>query len=65
MRRVKLYMCDGDVPGCRKTYCAFNGTGDCCHTEDKSHARYEPPRRWDVMDLGDRTVLVEKAREKW
>ena len=61
--REKLYICDGDAEVCRKTFCAFNGTGDCMHTADKRHARYGKPREWDVVETGGRTVLFEKARE--
>jgi len=32
-----LYLCDGDVPGCRKTGCYKRG-GECRHTTDISHA---------------------------
>lgn len=63
MRR-KLYVCDGKVPECKKTACAFNGTGDCMHTADKSHARYEPPREWDLMYTLTRTILVERTRDE-
>jgi len=63
--RTKLYICDGNVPACRKTACAFNGTGDCMHTKDRRHARYEGPREWEVRDFGNRVVLIEKAREPW
>lgn len=61
--RKKLYVCDGKVPDCKKTACAFNGKGDCMHTADKSHARYEPPREWGFMDCASGTLLVEKVRD--
>ena len=60
--RVRFYICDGKLPSCAKSYCKFNGTGDCMHTQDKSHARYGPPRQWNVNDYGGRTVLIEKWR---
>ena len=37
---VHLYVCDGKVPACAKTFCHYNGTGDCRHTTDESHALY-------------------------
>ena len=61
--RKKLYICDGKATGCRRTACAFNGTGDCMHTSDKSHARYRGPREWEVGESAGKTVLIEKARE--
>ena len=60
--RVRLYICDGEVPDCSKRYCKFKGTGECMHTQDKSHARYKPPRQWNVDDRVGRTVLIEKWR---
>lgn len=62
--RKKLYICDGKVPTCRKTYCAFNGTGECMHTEDKSHARYDGPREWDIEFASGRTVFYERERRQ-
>ena len=38
---VMLYVCDGKVPACAKTFCYYNGTGECRHTTDESHALYE------------------------
>lgn len=37
---VYLYVCDGDVPTCAKSFCCYNGSGECQHTSDKEHARY-------------------------
>ena len=37
---VYLYVCDGKVPTCKKSYCYYNGTGECRHTTDESHALY-------------------------
>ena len=58
----RMYICDGNVPECRKSFCAFNGRGDCMHTQDKSHARYGPPREWTVEMAGGKRVLFEKER---
>ena len=62
--RVRLYICDGKLPSCAKTYCKFNGTGECMHTKDKLHARYDPPRQWNIDKRSSRTVLIEKWREE-
>lgn len=62
MARKRFYVCDGAVPGCRRSYCLFNGTGECAHTEDKAHARYAPPREWDVSDVRGTVVMREKLR---
>ena len=32
-----FYLCDGDVPECKKTGCYKNG-GECRHTSDPIHA---------------------------
>ena len=37
---VMLYVCDGKVPSCAKSFCYYNGKGDCHHTTDESHALY-------------------------
>lgn len=33
-----LYLCDGEVPECEKTFCAMNGSGECRHTTQWEHA---------------------------
>lgn len=46
MKKVYLYVCDGEKPDCEKTACAWHGNGSCTHTADKRHARYGEPRKW-------------------
>ena len=60
--RKKFYVCDGKVPTCRKTYCAFNGTGECMHTADKEHARYEGPRKWTVKFISGNAIFYEEEK---
>lgn len=60
--RKRFYICDGKIPDCRKTCCAFLGLGDCMHTANKKHARYRPPREWDIVAAGSKTSLVERLR---
>ena len=35
-----LYICDGKKEDCAKTYCQYNGTGECKHTMSESNAKY-------------------------
>lgn len=60
--KKRLYVCNGKVPDCPKTYCAFKGTGDCSHTSDIRYARYSRPREWDVLESGSRIVMIERLR---
>lgn len=46
MKYEYLYVCDGQVPDCKKTHCHYNGTGKCRHTQDESHALYPAPHEW-------------------
>ena len=65
---VMLYVCDGKVPACAKTFCHYNGTGDCRHTTDESHALYEVhyvnefERRPAVRDGEAAVICVEPIR---
>lgn len=54
-----FYVCDGGVAACPKTSCAFNGSGECMHTSDKRHARYDEPREWRTVG----GAIFEKVRE--
>lgn len=54
-----LYICDGEADGCRKSYCKYNGMGDCAHTTQREHARYKPPREFTT--IGE-DCFVEKER---
>ena len=54
-----LYVCNGEVESCKKSNCMFNGNGECMHTTDISYSRYDPPRKWDVVD----GVYIEKVRD--
>lgn len=29
------YICNGEKPDCKKTFCLYNGTGSCDHTTDE------------------------------
>lgn len=62
MMTKRLYICDGKVPTCHKTFCAYNGTGDCMHTSNIKHARYKSPREWRVYKSGSETILFERER---
>lgn len=35
-----LYVCDGKKEDCPKTYCKYNGSGECKHTMSESNAKY-------------------------
>ena len=37
---IVLYLCNGKKEGCAKTYCKYNGTGECKHTMSESYAKY-------------------------
>lgn len=36
-----IYLCNGDATECKKTFCAFNGTGECTHTRRLEHALHK------------------------
>lgn len=39
MEKKIWYLCDGEKPDCKKTYCYKNAKREtCCHTSDISHA---------------------------
>lgn len=39
MKKEIWYLCDGEKPDCKKTYCYKNVKGEaCCHTSDIDHA---------------------------
>lgn len=61
MGAMRFYVCDGNADGCAKTFCKYNGTGDCQHTKQKGHARYGKPREWETP-FGP-NLYVEKVRE--
>ena len=43
--RKVFYLCDGNVPECKKTFCYQNG-GECRHTSDIKHAlNFDIPRK--------------------
>lgn len=63
-RKVKgvLYLCDGKVPDCEKTYCAHNGMGDCRHTTQLEHAMHKDVdvSTFKTIPVGeDELILVE------
>lgn len=35
-----LYICDGKNIHCSKTWCKYNGTGECKHTMSEFYAKY-------------------------
>lgn len=57
----RLYVCDGSAGGCERTFCKFEGNGDCMHTSQEEHARYGPPRSWRQLDD---STFVEVEREE-
>lgn len=62
MAEKRLYICDGDIPECNKSFCGFNGNGNCTHTADEGHARYNPPRDWSRLWVSGNLVFFEKER---
>lgn len=59
-KNTVLYLCDGDVPACRKTNCHKRG-GDCQHTTDAAHALNKEPRNFAPDEMGN---LWERDIEK-
>ena len=65
---IYLYVCDGKVPTCGKSYCHYNGNGECRHTTDESHALYpfhvvtSFERRPAVRDGEAAVICVEPIR---
>lgn len=61
--RGVLWLCDGKVPDCPKTYCAHNGTGRCRRTSRREHALHKDadPRGFEFMPVEkeDAVYLVE------
>lgn len=37
---IVLYVCNGKREDCSKTYCKYNGSGECNHTMSESYAKY-------------------------
>lgn len=62
METTLLYVCDGSADGCKKTFCKFDGNGDCYLTTQEHHARYNPPREWDAR-YNESGILFEVERE--
>lgn len=40
-----LYVCDGNKADCTKTFCKYNGSGECNHTMSEENAKYVVPER--------------------
>lgn len=61
-----LYLCDGKVPECERTNCAYNGMGDCRHTVEWEHRLHEDADVSDFLTVpcaDDRVLLVEPIDE--
>ena len=57
-----LYLCDGDIPTCRKDECYKRG-GECRHTTDADHALNPEPRNLvpdEQGNLVEETLLSQK-----
>ena len=37
---IVLYVCDGNKADCTKTFCKYNGSGECNHTMSEGNAKY-------------------------
>ena len=61
MKYEYLYVCDGQVPDCKKTHCHYNGTGRCRHTTDKSHALYPDSTEWEWKKTEGKKVTYCQA----
>jgi hypothetical protein len=48
----KLYICNGDVPGCKKESCWYLGNGECRHTGKEEHALHGEHKAWKRMPDG-------------
>lgn len=40
------YICNGEKPDCKKTFCLYNGTGSCDHTTDERYAAHHDGDRY-------------------
>ena len=63
---IALYICDGNKDDCPKTYCKYNGSGECNHTINESHAKYGAaekitPDRFYIYD--DMAVEIDREEE--
>ena len=56
-----LYLCDGDIPTCRKDECYKRG-GECRYTTDADHALNPEPRNLVPDEQGN---LWETSPENW
>lgn len=64
---IVLYVCDGKKEDCPKTYCKYNGSGECKHTMSESHAKYGAAEkitadRFAIFD--DMAVEIDKEEEE-
>lgn len=61
-----LYVCDGIKPDCPKDYCKWLGKGECAHTSDVEHARYDDHDDLMLVPMetadGGKVELVERVR---
>lgn len=55
---MKIWICNGDDPNCRKTGCKYHGNGDCDHTTKEEYAakkrdtyfiRFNDEIEWEVL----------------
>lgn len=64
-------MCDGKVPGCKKTNCYKKKCeGPCCHTPDIAHAinfekksHAERESFWEVVDMEKKVKIFIKIKK--
>lgn len=59
------YLCDGNVPKCKKTYCYRNGQGNCKRTYDINHAiNFEKMRGGYYREKENGKTWLEENDEK-
>ena len=57
MRQRIVYICNGEIPDCRKTGCVYLSRGECEHTTKEQYAAKEEHR---FIRLSDGTLWETK-----
>ena len=62
---IVLYVCNGKREDCSKTYCKYNGSGECNHPMSESYAKYGVAEKitTDRFQIYD-DIAVEIDREE-